>query len=206
MSEVPPPIACRPILPTPRQAALAFSIAAALLLTIDLFFLESATIPSASMEPTLLARDHVLVRKFPRPRCERFDVISLQTPHSNGRLTKRIVGLPGERIRIEDGWRVFINDEPLAYADTPDPLFKREADHHLIRVKPPDSRPVTPFAVTLAADEYFVLGDNRLDSADSRVIGPVRRREIDGTLLRIWYGFDRQASRPRLDRVGLPIR
>lgn len=94
-----------------------------------------------------------------------------------GHIIKRIVGLPGERIRFEDGM-LFVDGERLV-----------EGYLH--------GRPSNPgldaAAWTLADDECFALGDNRAHSTDSRHYGPVRLRQIEGKALwRVWPPFRRR--------------
>lgn len=94
---------------------------------------------------------------------KRGDVISFSTTFDNGKQEswlKRIVALPNETIRIDDN-DVYINDilleEPYAY-------YSEQSEGSLTR--------------TLGNDEYFVMGDNRMDSTDSRWIGPIKRNKI----------------------------
>ncbi len=131
--------------------------------------LERTVVDGSSMEDTLKNGDSVLVDKlsyrFSDP--SRADIIVFPRSSPSGSLyVKRIVGLPGETVSISDGI-VFINGSPLKenYAKEPvlDPGEAREA-------------------VILGPDEYFVLGDNRNDSIDSRSseIGKIRRKHITG--------------------------
>lgn len=94
---------------------------------------------------------------------KRGDVISFSTTFNNGKLEswlKRIIALPNETIRIE-GNNVYINDrlleEPYAY-------YSEKSEGNLTR--------------TLGSEEYFVMGDNRIDSTDSRWLGPIKRNKI----------------------------
>src|SRR5262249_22613833 len=76
---------------------------------------QAFTIPAASMEPTLLVGDHILVNKL-RYRLtppQRFDIIVFHYPWATDRdFVKRVIGLPGDRIHMRDG-QVFVNDQPL---------------------------------------------------------------------------------------------
>jgi signal peptidase I len=121
------------------------------------------------------------------------------------RIAKRVVGLPGDHVRLEDSWKLYINDQPLIYSDEDTDRNRMEAtDHHIALHPDPASRIQTRFAnddLLLGSDEYFVLGDNRLSSDDSRQIGPVHRQEIQGKLCLIWYSFDQRASRFRFWRM-----
>ena len=90
---------------------------------------------------------------------------------------KRIIGLPGEKIEISEG-AVFINDVELA-----EPYL----DDSVLTYVLADSS----LEVTLAEDEYFLLGDNRPDSFDSRHFGPVKEADLIGRVWIRFYPFDR---------------
>jgi signal peptidase I len=141
---------------------------------------QSFYIPSGSMEPTLQVGDRIVVDKlsyhlhgvhrgdivvFRRPPAENCDPGGPQVPD----LVKRVIGLPGERISGSDG-RVDINGRPLA-----EPWL-------------PKSDSTSPFsAITIPKGDYFMMGDNRGDSCDSRYWGPLPRSYIVGrVVLRIW--------------------
>lgn len=97
---------------------------------------------------------------------ERGDVIVFRAPKRNVDFIKRIVGLPGDMVEITDG-AVFINEEKLI---EPYETQKTQGTSTLV----------------LGQDEYFVLGDNRGSSSDSRSFGPVRRNAIRG---RVWLVY-----------------
>ncbi len=128
-------------------------VAAVILLTN--FVIVNARIPSASMEDTILVGDQIfgnrLAYKFGEP--ERFDVIIFRYPDDESQLyIKRIIGLPGETVTIREG-KVYIND-----SDTPlDDSFCRET---------PSSKGDGVYQVP--EDCYFMMGDNRNNSHDSR--------------------------------------
>lgn len=135
-----------------------------------------------SMSPTLRHGDCALAwRADGLARApERGTLAVIASPGvGEGRQIKRIVGLPGERIRFEDGL-LFIDGERLV--------------ERYLRGRP--SNPgLGAAAWTLGDDECFALGDNRAHSADSRHYGPVRLRQIEGRLLwRVWPPF-RQRKR-----------
>lgn len=131
-----------------------------------------------SMLNTLHDKDNLIVDKlsyrFHDP--ERFDIIVFPYQYDeNTYYIKRIIGLPGETVQIKDGY-VYINDKKL------EENYGREvidADKYGIAAKP----------IELGSDEYFVLGDNRNESADSRYtdVGAIKREELIGkAILRIW--------------------
>jgi signal peptidase I len=188
-------------------------------------------IPSGSMRPTLLEGDVVLVNrlaydlKLPltdmavahlgEPR--RGDVVTLHSPQDGTRLIKRIVGLPGDVIEMRNEV-LFVNGRPADYGDlvrvpeeprgealrTTERLSERE---HAVQFLPgrPAERSFPPMRVP--EDAYFVLGDNRDDSADSRYIGMVPRRLLIGRAHHILVSADILGDwMPRLARLGEPIR
>lgn len=130
-----------------------------------------------SMEPTLSDQDNLLVDKlsYRLHDPKRFDVVVFPYQYADKTyFIKRIIGLPGETVRIDDTGSIYINDELLmeAYGKEviEDPGLARDG-------------------ITLGADEYFVLGDNRNDSSDSRFVsvGNIKGRQIIGkAFLRIY--------------------
>ena len=190
-------------------------------------------IPSASMHPTLLEGDVVLVNrtaydlKIPltdvslarmgEPR--RGDVVTFSSPRDGTRLIKRIVGLPGDVIAMRDEV-VYLNDAPVAYSGpekgqesvqgkvTP---TVRATEHlagrdHGVQFLPafPALRSFGP--VVVPQDQYFMLGDNRDDSADSRYIGFVPRKLLIGRAHHVLVSADIIGNwLPRVARLGLPI-
>ena len=130
-----------------------------------------------SMEPTLSDQDNLLVDKlsYRLHDPKRFDVVVFPYQYADKTyFIKRIIGLPGETVRIDDTGSIYINDELLmeAYGKEviEDPGLARDG-------------------ITLGADEYFVLGDNRNDSSDSRFVsvGNIKGSQIIGkAFLRIY--------------------
>ena len=137
---------------------------------IHLFLAQATRVYGQSMEPTLHSEDRVILDKITyrfRPP-QRGDVVVITLRKNYPHLIKRIVGLPGETIAIHDG-RVYINGKPLEedYLDKP-----------TLGVLPPTRIPPM---------YYFVLGDNRSASNDSRSFGPVPREHIVGrAIFRYW--------------------
>lgn len=145
---------------------------------IDIFF-----VPSESMFPTVTKGDHVFVGLNPRYTPQRQDVIVFKTPDkvrvkaplSADFFIKRVIGLPGETIRVDQG-QVWINDQPLA-------------EDYLSEV--PDYR--LPSQV-IPAGHYFVLGDNRNDSFDSHEWGTLEKSAIVGQAYKIYWPLYRVRS------------
>ncbi len=135
---------------------------------------QRTTVSGQSMEPLLHDGDNLILDKltyhFRDP--ERFDVVVFDQTESDHYI-KRIIGLPGETVRIIDGY-VYINGERLE-----DDVYGKEVMLQPMRAADP---------ITLGEDEYFVLGDNRNYSRDSRDpgVGNVKRSQILG---RAWLRF-----------------
>jgi len=141
------------------------------------YAVASFYIPSGSMENTLLKRDLLIADKFTykimKHDPQRGDIMIFQYPEDR-RLDyiKRVVGLPGEKVEVKGGV-VYIDDQPLA--------------EDYIREKP-----VRSFGpVHIKDDEYFMMGDNRNHSQDSRVWGTVPRDHFEGRALFIFFPFQR---------------
>ena len=102
---------------------------------------------------------------------KRFDIVVVNKIVEGDNLIKRIIGLPGETIRYK-GNRLYINDEIIEdkYASGETENFQE---------------------ITLGDDEYFLMGDNRLISKDSRVLGVIKKQEIEGTVGIILYPFNK---------------
>lgn len=182
------------------------------------FTVQPFRIPSGSMEPTLMVGDFLLVDKqvaansigsilLPSPRIRRGDVIVFHYPlDSNIHLVKRIVGIPGDHIRLRGG-HVFINGLPLSepYAMYLPAGFDNFRDNFpkLQSADPSiDSRwwirmrkLVDDGELIIPDDSYFVLGDNRNNSDDSRYWGFVPRENIVGRPLMIYFSL-RQEDNP----------
>lgn len=136
---------------------------------LSMYVVQITVVHGDSMEATVSNGDKLIVGKlnydFAAP--ERYDVLVFQKKEDEN-LIKRVIGLPGEKVEIKKG-NIYINDRELVEEYGLDPI-NREAE---------------PVELKLGEDEYFVLGDNRLKSLDSRypAIGPVHRKEIIGKVL-----------------------
>jgi signal peptidase I len=201
---------------TSLQSLLTMLAVALFILT---FTVQPFRIPSGSMEPTLLIGDFLLVEKqvgaegwphvfAPVGDVRRGDIVIFHFPvDATMHLVKRVVGLPGDRIRLHEG-RVFVNgqvlDEPYAiYTPAPEDSYRDEfprmdrADpgvdaHWWVEMR---SR-VTDGELTVPPASYFVLGDNRNDSEDSRYWGFVPRENIVGKPVLIYFSLNTDADTP----------
>ncbi len=143
------------------------------------FVIQRTEVDGRSMEPTLSDGDNLFVDKisyrFHDP--ERFDIIVFPFQYKEDTYyIKRIIGLPGETVQIDTDGNIYINGEILQES------YGKEV------IKPENiGRAVEP--ITLGEDEYFVMGDNRNNSSDSRteMVGNIHRKDIIGKAwIRIW--------------------
>ncbi len=184
-----------------------FLIAAVLAFLNDRFVFESVGIPSSSMRPNLLPGERAFLQRLGYGDIRRWDMVVTRDPRTGIRIVKRVVGLPGDCLRLEDSWRVVVENAFIEYRKDPsDYGAYNEAEHHVIltRADPKWSFP-TVFGkerLCLQSDEFYILGDNRLASEDGRVFGPVKRATIDGVMRRIWFSFDRTTGQMRWSRIA----
>ena len=176
------------------------------------FIVQPFRIPSGSMEPTLRVGDFLLVDKqsyahsgeldrlvLPPARVERGDLVVFHYPvDPRLHLVKRVVGVPGDRIRMRGG-RVLVNgvvlEEPYAFYSPSRPNGFRDEFPSLLEADPNvDLRwwirlrsSVVDRDVIVPPGSYFVLGDNRNDSEDSRYWGFVPRSAIVGRPLLVYF-------------------
>jgi signal peptidase I len=159
--------------------------------------LEAFLIPSASMAPTIHPGDRLLVNKleyvFRKP--ERFDVVVFRVPdNSQQRYVKRIIGLPGDMVEVIDG-RVRLNGQEALQEPAPEPppagsqgairWESRDGRSHRVLVGDGDAEdlPATP----VPAGAYFVLGDNRDRSRDSRHFSFIPAADLVGEAQCIYF-------------------
>lgn len=196
-------------------------------------------IPSASMRPTLLEGDVVLVNRLaydlklpltdvvllPLAEPQRGDIVTLSSPAGGTRLIKRIVGLPGDRIAMQGGVLI-LNGQPLAYTDRRTVGEQLAPGWPVAAVRATEQLPGHSHAVqflpgvtarrdfaerTVPADEFFLLGDNRDNSEDSRYIGTVPREKLIGRAHHLlvaadWLGEDGWRMAPRWGRWFTALR
>lgn len=174
-------------------------VLAAVLYVLATISVQTVHVVGASMVPTLENNDLLIASKLDyhvHPP-ERGDIIILKSPGDPSRdYIKRVVGLPGDHILIRDH-RVLVDGAPLEepYVGA----WTAPADW------PPNPGPVD--GAEVPPGMYFVMGDNRDHSSDSRLFGWVRRDQIDGkAVVRIWplARASRLELRPALERSGRP--
>jgi signal peptidase I len=172
------------------EAAVVVVVALVVALLLRTFAVQSFSIPSGSMEPTLNIGDRILVSKlsYDLHGVGRGDIVVFARPSNENcggppvaDLVKRVIGLPGETVALNGRGRVLIDGRLLneswlptsvqgkTFAGPSGPLYSLER----------------PF--TVPSGEYFVMGDNRTDSCDSRYWGPIKESLIVGKVeLRLW--------------------
>ncbi len=145
-------------------------------------------IPSGSMLPTLQVGDRIVVDKlsYRLHSVHRGDIVVFRRPpleHADySDLVKRVIGLPGDTVSSVDG-RVYIDGKPLAepWLPTPEPVTSPSPEAQGFSLNHP---------YTVPAGEYFVMGDNRTNSEDSRYFGPIPADLIVGKMAFVAWPLD----------------
>jgi len=149
-------------------------------------------VSQTSMRPTLRSGDRLRCKTIsPRDIIRRGQLVVFEYPSEHSLIfVKRVVGLPGEFVEVADGL-VYINGDPI------------EEGYYAARA--PGFRSLDMPPARLAPDEYYVMGDNRHASFDSRSFGPVNRERMLATPLYIIVSIDDRGDF-FTDRIGLPAR
>jgi signal peptidase I len=211
--------------PAVVEYAKSFFPVLAVVLVLRSFLYEPFQIPSSSMVPTLEVGDYILVNKFtyglrlPVTRTkvfdigepERGDVMVFFPPHQNDTYyIKRVIGKPGDRIAYRNK-QLVVNGEPVPQewlAEFPSGRYSvkmgreslPETDGHLMQLD--NRRGPRNFSVVVKPGHYFMMGDNRDNSSDSRVWGQVPERDIVGKAVDIWMHWEAFLSVPSFGRAG----
>lgn len=158
-------------------------VAAAIFVVVYLFLLQPHQVQGASMKPNFSSKEYILTDKisyrFGEPK--RGDVIIFTSPGDpDVDFIKRIIGLPGEKVRISDGKVTVINNQNKNG-------FVLQEPYETLGPTSGGKEAPQNKEVTIGTDEYFVLGDNRLESFDSRSWGKLPKKNIIGKAwLRYW--------------------
>ena len=149
------------------------------------FFFKPIHVDGNSMYPTLHDNDMGFTNVFSRNTSglKRFDIVIVYIPERDKYLVKRIIGLPGETISYSEN-KLFINGE---YVE--EKFFNEEYVNEYM--KNIDGYFTSDMqSITLKENEYFLMGDNRRDSSDSRFYGPFQGSQIIGKNVIILYPFN----------------
>ncbi|MBV8772789.1 MAG: signal peptidase I [Deltaproteobacteria bacterium] len=189
-----------------REYAEAFGVALILAIVLRTFFIQAYKIPSGSMEPTLLIGDHIIVNKlgygfrmpdsffgltpfsseipygkylFPLESVRRGDITVFVFPEDRTKdFIKRVVAIPGDTVEVRAGV-LYLNGVRV-----PDPHAHFEK---LQAERLPGSQADYMAPTKLASNQYFMMGDNRDHSYDSRFWGPITRDAIEGRAMFIYW-------------------
>lgn len=138
------------------------------ILLIRTYIVTPIRVNGTSMYPTLKQNEIMILNKIGlKSGIDRFDIVVVKTDKT--RIIKRVIGLPGESVMYEDG-KLYINGKYV------------EDSYSLSETKDFEN-------IVLKEDEYFVLGDNREVSKDSRMIGPVKKEQILGKTRLVIFPF-----------------
>jgi signal peptidase I len=161
----------RGLLGTVIEIVVIVAAAFAIAMLVQAFLVKPFTIPSVSMQPTLLVGDRVLVNRltyhFRDPK--RGDVVVFRSPLKAEDLIKRIVAVGGDTVEVKDG-ALYVNGQRQ--------VEPQLLDQNILGVFP---------ATKIPEGDMFVMGDNRNDSGDSRVFGPVSVKTIVGRAFCVYW-------------------
>lgn len=195
-----------------------------LVLVLRSFVIEPFQIPSSSMVPTLKVGDFILVNKWTygirlpviRNKIivlnapERGDVMVFFPPHEERYFIKRVVGLPGDEIHVLNGV-LYINGDKMTQKvltdEEPAPRSVVMTENltgveHAMQKRLLPTRLSQNFTAVVPEGHYFMMGDNRDNSSDSRVWGPVPEERIVGKAFARWMFWDKFLSLPSFERAG----
>ena len=159
---------------------------------------RSFKIPNGGMLPTFVPGDHIVVNKraYGTAAPRRGDVIVFNYPKDETKLfVKRVIGIPGDVIEVRNQ-AIYLNGTVLTES------YIQHTDTHIQATDVRDN--LGP--VTVPPDSYFVLGDNREDSLDSRFWGYVPKGKIMGKAEVIYFSIDHNSKTVRWNRLGVPVR
>ena len=203
---------------TAREYFESIVIAVILALFIRTFVVQAFKIPTGSMENNLLIGDHLLVNKFalgpsasaierlllPLGTIRRGDVIVFKYPEEPDRdFIKRVIGLPGETLELK-AKKIYINGAPLdePYVHFLEPPGIDTGIHEVTSV---DVRERYG-PVTVPSNQYFVMGDNRDNSQDSRYWGFLQRDYVKGKALLIYWSYEAEREDYETEGAGANLK
>ena len=192
-------------------------------------------VPSGSMQPTILVGDRVLVNKLAYDlkvpfttwhiaewsNPQRGDIVVFFSPNDGTRMVKRVIGLPGDTIELRNG-QLLINDQSVDYTTLEPAVFEQlpepERPHAIFATEQLPVRPHAVMAINgvpamrtfgpvhVSPGHYFMMGDNRDNSFDSRYFGTVDRSQIVGRTSSVILSLDKSNYwLPRWGRSCSPL-
>lgn len=191
------------LLQSVRQS-FSFWLMLGLLLLVRTSFADHYRVPTGSMEPTIQVGDHIFVNKAAyglKIPLTQLSLLEWQTPQRGEVIVfdypkdpsqtyvKRVIGLPGDHVQIHQGM-AWVNDRRLPETESPAPSFSSDLDGEWI----------------VPANQYFVMGDHRDNSADSRVWGFVPKDHIRGQALAKLWNFHIQNNLPSFSLSDFAVR
>lgn len=172
-----------------RESIIVVVVAVLVAVLLRTFVVQTFYIPSGSMEPTLQVGDRILVNKlsYHLHGVGRGDIVVFSRPPAENcggpevnDLVKRVIGLPGETLSLSGG-RVYVDGRRL------DESWLPTSEQGETRPGPGGTLYSLQHAYRVPANDYFVMGDNRTDSCDSRYWGPIPKSLIVGKVeMRVW--------------------
>ena len=172
-----------------REGAIVVVVAVLVAVLLRTFVVQTFFIPSGSMEPTLQIGDRILVNKlsYHLHGVDRGDIVVFSRPPAENcggpevnDLVKRVIGLPGDVISLSGGY-VYIDGKRL------DESWLPASEQGITSAGPTGTPSDLGHPYRIPAGDYFVMGDNRTDSCDSRYWGPISRSLIVGKVeVRVW--------------------
>jgi signal peptidase I len=219
-----------------RKEVFPFLILALVLFSVRSSLADWNDVPTGSMKPTILEGDRVWVNKLAYDLKIPFttwhlaewgdpgrgDIVVFYSPHDGQRLVKRVIGLPGDTVELRND-NLILNGKPMNYKPLPEELLRDVAaaersqskyateelpgQTHAVAAIPgmPARRDYGPFRVP--EGQYFMMGDNRDNSFDSRYYGPVDRKQILGRATGVTLSLDHKNYwLPRWNRFFTSLR
>ena len=142
---------------------LIFIIVIIAIILVRLFIVTPVRVSGTSMYPTLKNGDIMLLNKTAKKKIKRYDVVVISKKFKGEELIKRVIGIPGDTVESKDG-KIYVNDKAI------DDKFAHGITNNFDKI-----------SLSKEKNEYFVLGDNREVSLDSRILGKVNGKYIKGT-------------------------